>query len=143
MRIVPVPIHSDNYAYLLIDEKTNVAAAVDPSEPDKVLEAAKKENVKITAILTTHHHKDHAAGNGPMKKALPDVLVYANDERVDALTNKVEGGETFKVGSLTIKVHFTPCHTTGHVLYEVHDDNQSPAIFTGDTLFVGSLKKTD
>ena len=56
MRIVHVPVFSDNYAYLLIDEQRNEAAAVDPAVPDRVIDAAKREGVSITAILTTHHH---------------------------------------------------------------------------------------
>jgi glyoxylase-like metal-dependent hydrolase (beta-lactamase superfamily II) len=88
MRIVPVPVHQDNYAYLLIDTvsgwyfpqpsiydlhlsafpvRANVdsscvsisvgeAAAVDPAQVSPVLEAAKRENARITTILTTHHH---------------------------------------------------------------------------------------
>lgn len=45
-----------NTAYLVIDQKENIAAAVDPAEPQKVLAAAEKEGVPIKAIYTTHHH---------------------------------------------------------------------------------------
>lgn len=56
VRVVPIPVLDDNYAYLLIDTQTNVAAAIDPAGAEAVYDAAKKENVKIIAILTTHHH---------------------------------------------------------------------------------------
>ncbi len=56
MKIVPVPVLSDNYAYLLIDERSHEAAAVDPAEADKVLSAAQHHGVHITSVLTTHHH---------------------------------------------------------------------------------------
>ncbi|KAG8731778.1 Cytoplasmic glyoxalase II [Ceratobasidium sp. 414] len=56
MRIVPVPVRSDNYAYLLIDEATNQAAAIDPFDVPKVKAQAEKEGVKLTALITTHHH---------------------------------------------------------------------------------------
>ena len=55
MRVVPVPVLSDNYAYLLID-RNGVTAAVDPVEPAKVMQAATEENVVVSSILTTHHH---------------------------------------------------------------------------------------
>lgn len=55
MRVVPVPVLSDNYAYLLIDSN-GVTAAVDPVEPQKVTQAATNEGVVVTSILTTHHH---------------------------------------------------------------------------------------
>lgn len=56
MRVVPVPVRSDNYAYLLIDETTNKAAAVDPYDVTKVKAQAEKEGVTLAALITTHHH---------------------------------------------------------------------------------------
>ena len=55
MRVVTVPVLSDNYSYLLIDQD-GYTAAVDPVEPSKVLAAAQKEGVEVSTILTTHHH---------------------------------------------------------------------------------------
>lgn len=55
MKVIPVPVLSDNYAYLLI-AKDGTTAAVDPVEPAKVISAAEKEGVKISSVLTTHHH---------------------------------------------------------------------------------------
>lgn len=66
MKVVPVPVRSDNYAYLLIDDTTNQAAAVDPYDMKKVQAAAEREGVKIVANLTTHHHYDHSGGNKVM-----------------------------------------------------------------------------
>lgn len=64
MKIVPVPVRDDNYAYLLIDESNNQAAAVDPFDMNKVQTAARQEGVQLIATLTTHHHFDHSGGNG-------------------------------------------------------------------------------
>lgn len=63
MKVVPVPVRKDNYAYLLIDESSNVAAAIDPYDIAKVTSAAEKLGVNIVAAITTHHHDDHAGGN--------------------------------------------------------------------------------
>lgn len=60
MRVRYVPALSDNYMYLLIDEKSNTCAAVDPVEPKKLLEVVAEEGAKLTTVLTTHHHWDHA-----------------------------------------------------------------------------------
>ncbi|ELR14062.1 hydroxyacylglutathione hydrolase [Acanthamoeba castellanii str. Neff] len=123
-RVVPVPVLSDNYAYLLIDERDKVAAAVDPVEPKKVLEAAEKEGVPIKAIYTTHHHWDHAGGNEELLKALPaGTPVYGADDRIPGLTHKVANAEVLQLGSTGVKVLFTPCHTAGHVLmyHALHD----------------------
>lgn len=63
MKVVPVPVRDDNYAYLLIDDSTNKAAAVDPYDVPKVQAAAEKAGVQIVAGITTHHHFDHSGGN--------------------------------------------------------------------------------
>lgn len=63
MKIIPVPVREDNYAYLLIDESSNKAAAIDPYDVPKVQAAAAKVGVQIIAGLTTHHHFDHSGGN--------------------------------------------------------------------------------
>ena len=63
MKVVPVPVRQDNYAYLLIDDTTGKAAAVDPYDVPKVQAAAEREKVEIVAALTTHHHHDHSGGN--------------------------------------------------------------------------------
>jgi len=63
MRVVPVPVRQDNYAYLLIDELSNKAAAVDPYDVAKVTTAAANLGVEIVAAITTHHHFDHSGGN--------------------------------------------------------------------------------
>jgi hydroxyacylglutathione hydrolase len=63
MRVVPVPVREDNYAYLLIDEPSNQAAAVDVFDTDKVTAKAKELGVNLVAALTTHHHFDHSGGN--------------------------------------------------------------------------------
>lgn len=56
-------MRSDNYAYLLIDEKAKKAAAVDVYDVPAVQAAAQKEGVDIVAGITTHHHYDHSGGN--------------------------------------------------------------------------------
>lgn len=71
MKIVPVPVREDNYAYLLIDEQSNEAAAIDPYDVSKVSQAATDLGVKIVAGITTHHHFDHSGGNKVFPSTLP------------------------------------------------------------------------
>ncbi|KAJ8906208.1 hypothetical protein NDN08_002702 [Rhodosorus marinus] len=137
MEVRSVPILSDNYSYLLIDRQKNVAAVVDPADPKKILAAVEEEGVKLTTILTTHHHWDHAGGNAEMRKAMPDLRVYApKDDHIASATDEVEEGDQVSVvGSAhTLSVLGTPCHTRGHVCYH---STTAEAVFTGDTLFVG------
>ena len=63
MRVVPVPVRQDNYAYLVIDKACSKAVAVDPFDVPKVQAAADREGVSIIAAITTHHHNDHSGGN--------------------------------------------------------------------------------
>lgn len=56
MHVVPVPVRSDNYAYLLIDDASKKAAVIDPYDVPKVKAQADKEGVQLSALITTHHH---------------------------------------------------------------------------------------
>lgn len=110
-----LPALSDNYMYLIICNQTRDAAIVDPVNPETVLEAVKKENVNLKSIMTTHHHWDHAGGNEKLVSLFKsgNLTVYGGDDRIGALTNKVNQNDTFKIGNLNVKCYFTPCHTTG------------------------------
>lgn len=123
--------------YLLIDEKSGQCAAVDPVEPEKLLSAVAEEKVKLSCVLTTHHHWDHAGGNKELIEKTGQIPVYGGDERIGELTKKVSHNDEFKMGSLNVKCLFTPCHTSGHICYYVTGDSVDPAVFTGDTLFSG------
>lgn len=144
MKIQVLPALSDNYMYLLMDEKSKEAAIVDPVEPKTVLEAVKAAGVSLTTVLTTHHHWDHAGGNKELVSTYDKPLkVVGGDERVDALTQLVGHGDTLTIGSLKVECLFTPCHTKGHICYNVTSDDpdHKPAVFTGDTLFIGGCGK--
>lgn len=139
MRIVPVEQLSDNYAYLAIDEATQVAGVVDVAEAGPVVEAASREGVRIVAILSTHHHFDHVAGNEDLLATLPagsvEVYGYAGDsERIPGLTRGLADGEAFRLGSLDVRAIFIPAHTRGHLAYWFEREK---VVFTGDTLFAG------
>lgn len=63
MKVIPVPVRSDNYAYILVDEESKKAAAIDPYDLPKVASSAQELGVEIVACITTHHHDDHSGGN--------------------------------------------------------------------------------
>ncbi len=58
--VIPVPAHSDNYMYLIVDNETKQAAAVDPVDIDAIQKAAAANEATINTILTTHNHWDHS-----------------------------------------------------------------------------------
>ncbi|XP_053953778.1 hydroxyacylglutathione hydrolase, mitochondrial isoform X2 [Anastrepha ludens] len=134
-----LPALEDNYMYLIIDKATKNAAVVDPVDPDVVIAAVQAEDLKLTKILTTHHHWDHAGGNQKLLKQFDKSLpVYGGDDRIEGLTHKVTQDERFQIGNLEVTCMATPCHTKGHICYYVRSPNgDEHAVFTGDTLFQG------
>lgn len=121
--------------YLIIDNETQQAAAIDPIDVDAIQATALTANATITTILTTHNHWDHSGGNLKLISSTPTIdRVYGGvGDGVPGCTHEVTDGSTFLIGAKTnVSVLFTPCHTQGHVCYYV--DNAH--VFTGDTLFV-------
>jgi len=158
MRIVPIPCLSDNYAYLLVCRETKEAAIVDVSEAGPVLAAIdqgagtqdsrrdlsallthNREDVRIMAILSTHHHHDHVGGNEEVRSKLGIDRVYghASDRgRIPGQTQYLQEDDTFEIGRLKVRALHVPGHTLGAVAYVVTHPQHDPVVFTGDTLFV-------
>ncbi len=132
MKVIQIPLLRDNYGYLLVCEKTNQAAIVDPSEAEPVLRRVEQEKVELVAILNTHHHRDHTGGNeGLLAHHRLKVYGHKSDQaRVFGMSDGVEEGDSITIGAMTGRVFFIPGHTTGHVAY-LFDNN----LFCGDTLF--------
>jgi hydroxyacylglutathione hydrolase len=132
MKIHQIGLLRDNYGYLVVCEKTNQAAIVDPSEAEPVLRRVDEEKIDLTSILNTHHHRDHTGGNeGLLAARRMDVYGHKSDrDRIPGLTRGVDQGDQIFIGELRGEVLFIPGHTTGHVAYLFGD-----ALFCGDTLF--------
>lgn len=133
MRITPIPCLQDNYAYLVVCERTNRAGVVDPSEAEPVLSAVQQAGVELVAILNTHHHWDHIGGNKGLLQRYPGLEVYghASDKgRIDGQTQFLQHGDTFRLGELEVRALHNPGHTSGAISYVIED-----AVFTGDTMF--------
>ena len=80
-------------------------------------------------IMTTHKHWDHADGNTAVKHAYPSVeIVGGAIDKVKECTKFVNDQDEFEVlgGEYQVKCHHTPCHTTGHILFEVSAKAQQP-----------------
>ncbi|MBI2985631.1 MAG: hydroxyacylglutathione hydrolase [Deltaproteobacteria bacterium] len=133
MKIIQIPLLRDNYAYLVVCEKTNEAAIVDPSEAEPVLRQVEKEKVALKAILNTHHHHDHTGGNpGLLGRRSLEVYGHMADKgRIPGLTHPLRDGDEVRVGQLRARVLFIPGHTKGHIAYLFENK-----LFCGDTLFV-------
>ncbi|CAO2816078.1 unnamed protein product [Amaranthus hypochondriacus] len=144
MKILHIPCLEDNYSYLIIDEQTKEAAVVDPVEPEKVLEVAKLNGADVKLVLTTHHHWDHAGGNEKIKALVPGIKVFGGSiDNVKGCTDKLDNGDKISLGAETnVLCLHTPCHTKGHISYYVTGkEDESPGVFTGDTMFIAGCGK--
>ncbi len=132
MRVERIPTLSDNYTYLIIDEATNEAAVVDAPEAGPIVARVESLGVKLTKVLSTHHHWDHSAANPELAQQYgAPVFGHASDSgRIPGFTHGLEEGDRINVGQLEAEVIFIPAHTRGHIAYVFPD-----AVFCGDTLF--------
>ncbi|KAK4137889.1 Metallo-hydrolase/oxidoreductase [Trichocladium antarcticum] len=142
MHIQSIPMwvgKGDNYAYLVTDEKTKEAVIIDPAHPEEVTPVLKKAikdgSLKLTAIVNTHHHWDHAGGNEELLAELgPLEIIGGKDCKQVSKTPK--HGESFMIGNIAVKALHTPCHTQDSICFFMQDGDDK-VVFTGDTLFHG------
>ena len=130
-----VPALTDNYVWLLHDERSAETAVIDPAVDAPVLAAAERRGWGITQILNTHWHPDHVGGNLAIKQATGCTVTgpAAEADRIPGIDRQVSEGDRVSVGALEATVWEVPAHTAGHIAY--HFDRQQ-IIFPGDTLFV-------
>jgi len=137
-QVIVVPVLSDNYAYILVEESTKRCLVVDPAEASVVHAKVQQEGLTCVGILTTHHHWDHAGGNTELCKKVEGLAVYGGKiDNVEGCTHPLEHGQEITLGELKIRVLHTPGHTKGSLCYYVTAEGQEGSVFTGDTLFVG------
>lgn len=125
-------------AYLVADEEGGTAVLVDsggPSEP--LLEAIERLDLTPTHLVLTHHHGDHVAENHVYKERFGvEILAHPLEaERLLDVDRAFEPGEVLEAGGLRVDGLHTPGHTAGMLAVRVNDAH----VFTGDTLFRGSV----
>lgn len=130
MEVVPVKAFKDNYVWTLRDQRH--AAVVDPGEARPVLGYLARENLKLVAILATHHHPDHVGGIPELIEKFRVPVFGPKNEPIPTLTQPVSEGDRVAIPELgvTFDVLDIPGHTRAHVAYY-----GAGALFCGDTLF--------
>ncbi|XP_033917518.1 probable hydrolase PNKD [Melopsittacus undulatus] len=139
VKILPIPVLSNNYSYLVIDTSSSRAAAIDPSDPLAVQAAIEKEGVMLEAIFCTHKHWDHSGGNAELCQQHSSCKVYGSAlDSIPDLTNPLTDREKVSVGCLTFQALATPGHTVGHMVYVLDGEpfGGPPCLFSGDLLFL-------
>jgi glyoxylase-like metal-dependent hydrolase (beta-lactamase superfamily II) len=151
LRKLIVGVYAAN-CYILSDENAAECAVIDPGgDLNDIVNAIDASRCKVKYILLTHGHADHTGAADQIKseyKALIGInkLDYEMMQRKDLMYGTIAGepdiyfkdNQIFKVGDIRLKVIFTPGHTPGGVSFLAEN-----LVFTGDTLFQGSVGRTD
>lgn len=144
MHIQAIPMFSDNYAYLVVDDATKAAVIIDPAEPSTVAPVLRSQldtqAIDLTAIVNTHHHHDHAGGNTQLRALLGLAeLPVIGGIQCQAVSSTPAHGAAVPLGAhVSLTALHTPCHTQDSICWYVQDSGTGQrAVFTGDTLFIG------
>lgn len=127
----PIPAFTDNYIWCLHDNAN--AIVVDPGDAEPVLAFIKAKGLTLSAVLITHHHRDHTGGIAKLVSAVPDLPVIGpRGNHIRGITKSVSQGDTVSLPilNLSLQVMEVPGHTLDHIAFFGHG-----ALFCGDTLF--------
>lgn len=160
VRGVVVGVFKEN-CWIIGSRGRGEAVVVDPGdEPEEILALARDMGVRITRIVASHAHLDHIMAVRTIKEVTgADFLLHKADRSLaDALPRTTEqllgyavppapqpdryltGGESLEIAGLDAQILHTPGHTPGSVCLYVPD---AGLLFSGDTLFRGSIGRTD
>jgi glyoxylase-like metal-dependent hydrolase (beta-lactamase superfamily II) len=142
------------------DEKTREAMVIDPGDDvEQVLDLVRKHNLQVKQIVVTHAHIDHVGGAMKLRRATgAPILLNQNDyallKMLDVqaawigmpapgnveIDRSIGHGDSVKAGSLSADVLHTPGHTEGSICLYFAPEKK---LIAGDTLFAGSIGRTD
>lgn len=159
--IIAIPVGAlEVNCYLVWDKATGEGVVIDPgADADEIIATVRENKVKVALVVNTHGHFDHVGADAAVKAALgAPVAIHQEDAPLMADAHEhgvffgvptpkqpspdivLKDGDTLEAGPLKLRVIHTPGHTRGGVcLYMA----TGKTLFTGDTLFAGSIGRTD
>jgi len=149
----------------IVSDRHGAAVLIDPAgETSTIIGWLKSNNLDLKAILLTHGHVDHVAGlEGNSLSDMANGEIYINRRDSEMVLNppielgqelgfnfngipsfkNIEDEDELHFGDIRVKVTATKGHTPGSVCFMVAESDEQPVLFSGDTLFAGSVGRTD
>jgi len=161
LTVVSVPFEEN--AYVVYREGDGQCLVIDPGlEPERILRQMDEKRLTPAAILNTHGHSDHIAGNEALKRRWPQCPLVIGEAEAEKLADPqqnlsamfgfslvspppevtVRDGQVYSAAGVEVRVLAIPGHSAGHVVYVI-DDRDPPAVFVGDVIFSGGIGRTD
>jgi hydroxyacylglutathione hydrolase len=123
------------------------AVVIDPRRDCEIYtQLAQQECTQIKYILETHRNEDYAVGSLELQNMTEAEIAHSNALPFKYGEHNLSDGDTLNVGNIKIKALYTPGHTNESLCYAVYQSGgeaETQMIFTGDTLFAGSVGRTD
>ena len=160
-QIVSVPFEENSFVAQMVGR--NDCLVIDPGlEPEKIIDHLDNDNLTPSAILITHGHSDHIAGNEALKDRWPDCPIVIGSADAPKLTDSrqnlsaifglpivsppadvlLNDNDPYSAAGIRLRVRTIPGHTAGHVVFIVEDEDPI-IVFVGDVIFAGSVGRTD
>ena len=135
-------------SYLIADERSKVAAVVDPQRDiDRYVAFAEERGLRIEHVLLTHLHADFVAGHLELRDRLGATIYLGAKANAEYRFTPLADGDRVELGRVRLQAIETPGHTPESISIAVYDLERSEtapyAVLTGDTLFVGDVGRPD
>jgi hydroxyacylglutathione hydrolase len=133
LELVTIPCLSDNYSFVVHDDRTGETAVIDVPEAGPIKAVLSERGWVLSHIFLTHHHWDHVDGLADLLADYP-AQVYgaqADAHRLPPLNHALEDGDSFTFGGEPVHVMDVSGHTLGHIAFHLP---QSKLLFTADSL---------
>lgn len=136
-QFIALPAFTDNYIWLLLDERSRQAAVVDPGDAVPVIKwLGRHPDYTLSTMLITHHHRDHTGGLTTIKAATGCKVLGPSGEEIAGVDRGLKAGDEVRLFGETVEVIDVPGHTRGHIAFFGGQDDD-PWLLCGDTLFAG------